>query len=257
MSKVNKAIIPAAGEGKRMEPISSYLSKSMLPLGKKPVLHHIVEELREASISEIAIVARSNNTALFSYFMDFPEVELIIDDSTSGPGGAMLKAREFIGGENFVTIFADAPTKGDGRVSYLKELINLRANENAEAALAIYEVPQKEISSRGVVTFKVGHQKEGAKIISDIIEKPDPDNIGSRWASACRYVLSHHIFEALGNITPDKDEELQLTTAIKYMIKEGRRVIGYPLPKTMHRYDTGNFEGYFEAFRDFADSAID
>lgn len=255
---IQKAVIPAAGKGRRMSPISDYLPKSMLPLGKKPVLHHIIEELRDASISKIAVIARSNQTAVFSYFMNFPEVEFIIDDSTSGPGGAILEAREFVGENDFITIFADAPVRGADRGIYLQELMDIKKNKDAEAALAIYKVAQKEMGSRGVITFKdKDHQKEGIRHLADIIEKPEPEKYTSSWAAACRYVLSPQIFEALGNIERDENEELQLTTALRHLIKEGNSVVGYSIPNNMRRYDTGNFEGYFEAFRDFADLATD
>lgn len=247
-----KAVIPAAGAGNRMKPITSYLPKAMLPLGKKPVIAHIIEELKEASIDEIAIVTRSNQTAVFKYFMTSPEVELIIDDSQSGPGGAIVNAEEFVGEDDFLVVFGDAPIKGEQRGAYLRELVEAKNNHQAEAAVAIYEIPEAEISDRGVVEFEDQNIWEGSPgRLTDIKEKPSADQEVKPWAAACRYVLSTSIFEVLKNIETDDNDELQLTPAIRHLINNEKTVIGYPIPERLIRHDTGHFEGYFEAFRDF------
>jgi UTP--glucose-1-phosphate uridylyltransferase len=252
MKNIKKAVIPAAGSGTRMEPISRYLPKSMLPLGKKPVLEHIIDELKEASIEEIAILTKSNQAAVFKYFMHDRKVDLIIDDSESGPGGAVLNAEEFVGGDDFVVVFADAPVKGDARGEYLKELINIKNGKNAEAVVAMYRIPESEETSRGVVVFEEEEPSEEKPVrLTDNIKKPSKDEDVGRWTSACRYVLSPKIFDALKEIDPDDKGERQLTHAISHLIDEGNPIFGYPLPNTLKRYDTGNFEGYFEAFGEF------
>ena len=102
------------------------------------MLQHIVDELLEASIDQIAIVARSNQTAIFTYFRNIPEVEFIIDDSKSGPGGAVLNAKAFVNGDDFVVIFADAPVLGLQRGKYLKDLIQTKKTHNASAVISTY-----------------------------------------------------------------------------------------------------------------------
>ncbi len=251
-SSIRKAVIPAAGTGSRLSPITDYLPKAMLPLGRKPVLHHIVDELREASIDQIGIVARSNQTAIFKYFRNFPEVEFIIDDSKSGPGGAVLNARNFVDGEDFIVIFADSPIKGNDRGAYLKDIIQLKKSENAVAVISTYKAPESEISSRGVVVFEDQDNIDGPQKIVDIKEKPSSKSVESKWVSACRYVLDPTIFAALEAVSFDDQDELQLTTAIRHKVRNGDSVWGYPLPEQLERYDTGNFDGYFEAFDAFA-----
>lgn len=256
MGNICKAVIPAAGTGSRMAPLTDYMPKGMLPLGKKPVLHHIINELREAAIEEIAIVSQSNQTAIFSYFRDFPEVEFIIDDSKSGPGGALLKARSFVDEENFISVFVDAPIMGAGRGAYLKTLADLRTKTDAAAALALYKVSEAEMGSRGIVTFKSDSEIESeAKELADITEKPVAQEAESRWASACRYVLTPKIFKALEQIRSDENDELQLTNAVRYLLQNGEVVIGSVLAEGLKRYDTGNFEDYFDAFEAFAQEA--
>lgn len=254
MRNVIKAVIPASGRGTRMRPLTEYLPKPMLPLGKKPVLQHIVEELKEADIREMAIVIHPDHESVYSYFNNYPGITFIRDDSRSGPGGALLKAEKFIGGDPFITLFSDAPVKGSGREEHLKELIEIKKSRNAGAALSIYQIPQTEISSRGVVVPRTEKFSKAVRL-ADIIEKPPPaeKTEGKQWASACRFVLDARIFKALKNIERDEDGEIQLTPAIRRLIKKVIPVMGVPLKKELVRYDTGNFSGYFEAFEEFAD----
>lgn len=252
MGKITKAIIPAAGLGTRMKPITNYLPKPMLPLGKKPVIQHIVEELKGAGITEIVLIIRKEHESIVEYFSDTDGLSFIYDETASGPGGAILKAEPFVAEENFVVIFSDAPIKGEGRSEYLKNLVGLKEEEE-NAVLSIYEIPGSEISSRGIVTFEE-KDLSGSRVVKlkDIIEKPSSKRGSQTWASACRYVLGPEIFDSLKKVESDEDGELQLTPAIRLMIAEGYEVLGYPLAKSLNRYDTGNFEGYFQAFIDFA-----
>lgn len=253
MGKIDKAVIPAAGRGTRLQPLTDYMPKAMLPLGRKPVLQHIIEELYEANIREIGIIIHPAHEQVYSYFCDYPGIIFICDESTSGPGGAILKAEKFVDGSPFLTLFSDAPVKGDGRGDYLKELMEIKKSENAGAAVSIYQIPQAEVSSRGVVLPK-SEKFSNAVRLSDIIEKPSPaeKTKGKQWASACRYVLDARIFEALKNSERDEDGEIQLTPAIRRLIEQDVPVLGVPLKKELVRYDTGNFRGYFKAFEKFA-----
>jgi UTP-glucose-1-phosphate uridylyltransferase len=254
MTKITKAVIPAAGKGTRMRPLTNYLSKAMLPLGKKPVLQHIIEELKEAGIQEIAVVAKSEDQQMIDYFQEDVSVQFLFDDTFSGPGRAILQAESFINKEDFVVAFADAPLKGVGKVSYLKDLISVKNKKEVMGVLAIYPISKEEASSRGVVEFEVNKSTNDKGVrLTDIIEKPSTIP-AEPWAAACRYVLDGHVFEILKEIVPDDRGELQLTPAIRTMITGGDLVLGCPLADGLTRYDTGNFEGYFNAVRAFISS---
>jgi UTP--glucose-1-phosphate uridylyltransferase len=254
MPKISKAVIPAAGLGTRLKPFTNYISKPMLPLGKKPVLQHIVEELKEAEIEEIAVIANSDDQEMVDYFEDDASIHFIFDDSFSGPGSAILKAESFVKNDDFVVIFADAPLKGAGRAAYLKDLISLKKEKDVMGALAIYPIGKKEVSSRGVVKFKAEDSRNDRSVrLTDIIEKPSATP-ADPWATACRYVLDGEIFKYLKETKPDNSDELQLTPAIRKMIRDGGLVLGHPLPDGLIRHDTGNFEGYFKAVRAFIPS---
>lgn len=257
-TSITKAVIPAAGRGRRLSPITDYLPKSMLPLGKKPVLHHIIDELREASITDIGIISRSNQTSIFSYFRSFPEVEFIIDDSERGPGGALLNARSFVKDEDFVTVFEDAPVRGERRAQNLQELMNIKEIKETAAVLSVYQVPRGEVSMRGIVTFEGTHKPlKGVRRVTAVTEKPSIDEVESSWATSCRYVLGPSIFEALEEVDSDEKNELQLITAIQQLVNNGEHVVGHPMKEKLKRYDTGNFEGYFECFKDFIEEETD
>lgn len=253
IDKITKAVIPAAGLGTRMEPISSYLPKPMLPLGRKPVLQHIVDELQQSGIEEVGLIVRSDHQVIWDYFVDQPVITFIEDNTASGPGGAILQAEEFITGDDFVVIFSDAPVRGSKRSDYLKKLMSINQKQKAKATLSIYQIPQSEVSSRGIVRFEKQNLSRGEPVqLTDIVEKPSNDERVSQWASTCRYVLDAQIFDALKSVAKDDDGELQLTPAIRYILDKGQPVLGLSLPEYLQRYDTGNFEGYFEPFGDFA-----
>lgn len=250
-SNITKAVIPAAGEGSRLQPLTNYISKPMLPLGKKPVLQHIIEEFKCIGIKEIAVIARSSDDKMISYFEEDHSVQFIFDDSLSGPGGAIRKAEYFIGEEHFMVAFSDAPLKGKEDKTYLEQLLSLKKDQNISAALAIYPIAKSEVSHRGVVKCEAVPQPGGAPLrISRIIEKPVVP-IQNPWAVACRYVLDASIFEVLKNTSINEDNERQLTPALQELISQDKTVLGYPLPNKLKRYDTGNFKSYFEAQKAF------
>lgn len=254
MAEINKAVIPAAGLGTRLRPLTNYMPKSMLPLGTKPVLQHIVEELREANVNNIAIVIRSEYEMVQQYFEPFPGVTTILDDRTGGPAQAVMACRDFTVDEPFLVIFSDAPVYGKARGDHLSSLCQLVESGKAEAAVSIYRVPDDEISRRGVVTTRNGKEPLPGEpvLLRDFKEKPARNPVRSNWAATCRYVLKPSIYRAIRTINTDDEGELQLTTAIRHLLEDGKPVYGVPIGDHLNRHDTGNFEGYFRAFSEFA-----
>lgn len=251
MSTVTKAIIPAAGMGKRMHPLSSYISKPMLPLKTKPILHHIVDEIKAAGIDDILIIARSEHKAMRDYFSDMANVTFLTDDSAGGPGEAILKGEEFAGDEPFLVVFSDAPLDGEQPENVILEMKEIFQKHPAGAVLSVYSVPKKEAGSRGIVRVQAKDAKNRLFQVEDIIEKPDNIDISHPKASACRYLFGPELFDALKAAERDEDGELQLTAGINELIKSGHVVLGVNLPEGITRHDTGNFEGYFRALNSF------
>jgi UTP--glucose-1-phosphate uridylyltransferase len=85
-----------------------------------------------------------------------------------------------------------------------------------------------------------------------VVEKPSPEEAPSNLAIAARYILSPAIFDALGRQAPGKGGEIQLTDAIRVLIREGGKAYGVRLTGGERRYDIGNFDAYFQAFVEFA-----
>lgn len=251
-TSVNKAIIPAAGLGKRMHPLSSYLPKPMFPLGKKPVLHHIVNEIRAAGVDEVLILARSEHDMIREYFQSDPHITIWTDDSAGGPGEAILEGESFVEGGSFLSVFSDAPLGGEVPEKVIVEMKDIFQQYDADAILSIYPVPEKEAGSRGIVKVHEVDAGKGLYRVTDIIEKPENISISQPKASSCRYLFTSKIFSALKSAERDEDGELQLTSGIKELIKEGHEVLGITLPEGISRHDTGNFKGYFNAWNRFA-----
>jgi len=111
-------------------------------------------------------------------------------------------------------------------------------------------VPRLEVVQYGIAQPRgdVGEVFE----LADLVEKPDVADAPSNLAVAARYVFSPKIFDYLRRTPPGKGNEIQLTDAIRLLIREGHKVLGVRLPAFQRRFDIGNFESYFEAFAEFA-----
>jgi UTP--glucose-1-phosphate uridylyltransferase len=122
--------------------------------------------------------------------------------------------------------------------------------KKADVVVAFEEVPTEEVVHYGIAQPR--GSAEAVFELEDLIEKPAVDEAPSNLAVAARYVFSPQIFEALSETKPGKGGEIQLTDAIRQLLKSGCKGIGMKLPTTERRYDIGNFESYFRTFLDFA-----
>jgi UTP--glucose-1-phosphate uridylyltransferase len=121
--------------------------------------------------------------------------------------------------------------------------------KEAVAVIAFEEVATREVHQYGIAKPKGdGDLFE----IEDLIEKPSPSEAPSNLAIAARYVLAPSVFDAIRRIHPGKGGEIQITDAIRLMIREGGKAYGIRLSREERRYDIGNFQSYFQAFVEFA-----
>lgn len=268
--KVRKAIIPAAGLGTRLLPNTKSIPKEMLPLVDKPVLQYIVEEAVSAGIEEILIITNRGKSPIEDYFDYAPDLEArLIQDGkqseankvravadmadvfflrqkeTKGLGHAIWRAKSFVGDEPFAVLLGDDIMLSEKPV--LKQLVEAAETNNC-SAVAIHQVPDELIVKYSSVKLekKLGDR---AYSISDMNEKPTPEEKLSDYAILGRYVLTPAVFDILGHTPPGRNNEIQLTDGMKELCYiepmcgvdfEGRR------------YDTGNLKGYLEAIIDFA-----
>jgi UTP--glucose-1-phosphate uridylyltransferase len=272
---VDFAVVPVAGRGTRLLPLTKSQPKEMLPVGRKPVVQYVVEELARCGIGRLLFVTGPGKTAIENHF-DI-DAELIANLRETGKeelleelaferedleyfymrqrrqlglGHAVLCARPVVGEQPLVVALGDSIIGLHAQSSVVRTMIEHFERSGADAVVALEEVPPNE-----VVHYGIAQPRQGVGDVfelADLIEKPAVAEAPSNLAVAARYVFSPHIFPCLEKTPPGKGNEIQLTDAIRLMIREGRRVLGVRLPKGEERFDIGNFESYFSAFAEFA-----
>lgn len=271
-----KAIVPAAGLGTRLLPATKSQPKEMLPVGRKPILQYVIEELQSAAVHQVLIITGRRKRAIEDHFDQDPDLMKALDVSSTseevresampeedarffytrqsvqrGLGDAVLLGREFVERDSFVVALGDSLISSSRPASLLAAMMRAHKELNAAAIVAVEPVPENETHRYGIVALQNGSEASGASQMSDIIEKPDPGKAPSQLAVAARYVFSPDIFAALEQTAADKNGEIQLTDAIKQLIEQGAPVYAWPLAQNERRYDIGNFESYFKTFVDF------
>jgi UTP--glucose-1-phosphate uridylyltransferase len=166
-----------------------------------------------------------------------------------GLGHAVLCAEPFVGRQPFVVALGDSIIGLNAKSRIVERMKKCFADNNADAVIAFEEVPPEDVFKYGIASPKSsGDQFE----IEDLVEKPDVGESPSNLAIAARYILSPDIFDALKRTKPGVGDEIQLTDAIRLLLKDGGKVYGVKLNESEQRYDIGNFGSYFKAFAEFA-----
>lgn len=261
---ITKVIIPCAGFGSRFFPLTKVVPKELIPLGDKPAIHYIVKEALDAGLVDICLITNERKTSIKDYFThdahspfkDNPRYHLIKNAEQTfqnaqfsyidqpfprGTGDAVLIAQEQIGNEFFALMYPDDIVFG---TSAIDELLAI-ANEHKVSVIAVQEVPLESVKNYGVVSIKKQISNTCYEI-SDIVEKPNPENAPSNLAVIGRYVFSPAIFDALQKIEPSHASgELQITEAIAHMMHHGHRIFVCKISGT--RFDTGTPQGWAQA----------
>ncbi len=267
--KVRKAVIPAAGLGTRMLPATKTVPKEMLPLVDKPVIQYIIEEAVAAGIEDILIVTNRAKSAMDDYFDYYPELETRLNQAgkekelcevrraadlanifyvrqkeTRGLGHAIWRAKRFVGDEPFAVLLGDDIMKAS--VPVTRQLIDA-AEKYSASAVGVQYVATEAISKYSSV--KVSPLEGRVFQVSDMNEKPTPEQMLSNYAILGRYVLTPEIFDILENLSPGYGGEIQLTDGLKQLCRTNPMVA---VDFEGRRYDTGNLNGFLEATIDFA-----
>lgn len=269
MSKVRKAIIPAAGYGTRFLPATKALAKEMLPIVDKPTIQFIVEEALESGIEEILIVTGKSKRSIEDHFDSNIELERHLENKgklellekmksdphinlyfvrqpyPKGLGDAVLQAKAFVGDEPFVVMLGDDLMMDD--VPLTKQLMNVY-DQTTASALAVMEVPHEDTHKYGVIAPE-GEISDGIFNVDHFVEKPKPEDAPSNLAIIGRYLLTPEIFEILENQEPGAGNEVQLTDAIDTLNKT-QRVFAKRFDGK--RYDVGNKFGFMEMSIEYA-----
>src|ERR1700732_2637107 len=272
--KVRKAVFPAAGLGTRFLPATKAMPKEMLPLVDKPLIQYGVEEAKHSGVQNIIIVTGRGKSAIEDHFdvsfelehlletrhkkdllatvravSDMIDVSYVRQKEALGLGHAVLRARELVGDEPFSVILSDDVIDAD--VPCLRQLLDVYEFYGA-SVVALMEVPQESLSSYGVVDAEpVAHNggKDRLFRIRNMVEKPKAGEAPSNLAIIGRYVLTPEVFESIESIEPGSGGEIQLTDALKHLLKN-RPIYGYRFEGT--RYDAGDKLGFLKATVEFA-----
>jgi UTP--glucose-1-phosphate uridylyltransferase len=273
-AKVRKAVFPAAGLGTRFLPATKAQPKEMLPIVDKPIIQYGVEEAVHSGIQNIIIVTGRGKTAIEDHFdvsfelenllemrgkkellaivrgiSDMIDVSYVRQKEALGLGHAVLRASALVGQEPFAVVLADDVIEAE--TPCLRQLLDIYSFFSAPV-LAVMEVPRESISSYGAIDAEpVAHNGTHDRVyrIRNLVEKPKASEAPSNLAIIGRYVLTHDIFESLQAIDPGSGGELQLTDALKHLLRT-RPIYAYRFEGT--RYDAGDKLGFLKATVEFA-----
>ncbi len=264
MNKVKKAVIPAAGLGTRVLPASKSMPKEMLPIVDKPAIQYIVEEAAAAGIEDILIITNRGKSIIEDHFDHSIELEerlaasgktemleevqrlshlanihYIRQRETKGLGHAVACARAFVGNEPFAVLYGDDVIIGKN--SACGQLCRVY-EEFGQSVVGIKEVTPEQVLRYCSLAVEPVH--DNIYRVSDMIEKPKPEQVISLFAILGRCVLTPDVFDILDRTAPGAGGEIQLTDAMRELARAGR-MMGIDYEGT--RYDMGNKLGILQA----------
>jgi len=273
---VDIAVVPVAGRGTRLLPLTKSQPKEMLPVGRKPVVQYVVEELARCGIVRLLFITGPGKTAIENHFdIDLELVthlretgkEELLEELAFeredleyfytrqrrqlGLGHAVLCAQPAVGRQPFVVALGDSIIGLHAQSNVVRMMIEEFDRQRADAVIAFERVAPAEVIHYGIARPRAGGDDEVFDL-ADVVEKPEVEEAPSNLAVAARYVFSPVIFDYLRRTPPGKGDEIQLTDAVRMLIGDGGRVLGVSLAEDEKRFDIGNFESYFEAFVEFA-----
>lgn len=260
---IKKAVIAAAGWGTRFLPVTKSLPKEMLPLLNKPIIQYSVEESIACGVEFLVIVTALGKRAIEDYFDRRCELEQMLEQKgetklleevlhssnmvdigyirqkeQAGLGHAVLTAKNMIGNEPFLLLLPDDLFEKKEEV--LRNMMRVYETYGG-AIVAVKQVSEEEVSRYGIIDSR----KIDDRIyqVTNLVEKPPPEKAPSSLAIMGRYVLVPEIFGVLQETHPGRNGEIQLTDALKRLIK---RWPVYAYEFEGERWDAGTLSGWLE-----------
>lgn len=266
MKRITKAIIPAAGLGTRMLPISAAVCKEMLPIVDLPAICHLVEEAASSGITDILIITNRGKDIMEDFFDLSPEYEAAlaakgkIDEidrlrdiagmaniyflrqkETLGLGHAVGRARQFIGDEPFVVLYGDDIIFS--KTPVCRQLMDVYETYG-RPVVGVKPVAPEWLTKYCSLKVEPIGEDERVTFCTDMIEKPKPGQEFSNLSILGRVLLTPEIFDVIDDLEPGAGGEYQLTDAIKEMARDGGV---YALEFEGDRYDLGSKAGFLKA----------
>ncbi|MGB5942064.1 MAG: UTP--glucose-1-phosphate uridylyltransferase GalU [Leeuwenhoekiella sp.] len=265
---VKKAVIPAAGFGTRFLPATKASPKEMLPIIDTPTIQYVVQEAVDSGIEDILIISGKGKRSIEDHFdrnyelekrleakedamyeeilniADLANIHFIRQKEMNGLGDAITYARHHTGNEPFAVLLGD--TIVNSVIPVTQQLVDIYAQYKS-TVIAVETVPRDKVSRYGIV----GGEKisESLLHLDQLIEKPGIDEAPSNLAIAGRYILTPEIYKSLAVIPRGKGNELQLTDALRHLLKTEKL---YAHTIEGQRYDIGNKLDFLKTTVDFA-----
>ena len=267
---VTKAVVPAAGLGTRFLPATKATPKEMLPVVDKPAIQYVVEEAVSAGLNDVLLITGRSKRSIEDHFdrnyeleealiakEDWDKLELVRESSElatmhyvrqgdpKGLGHAVLCAAQHVGQEPFAVLLGDDLI--DPRDPLLTRMIDVR-NRFGGSVVALMEVDAAEVHLYGCAAV-MPTSEDDVVMITDLVEKPAPEQAPSRWIVIGRYVCDPAVFDVLRETQPGRGGEIQLTDALKVFAGQGElRGVLF----SGRRHDTGNKLDYLRTMVTFA-----
>lgn len=255
---IRKAVIPAAGFGTRFLPATKSQPKEMLPIVDTPTIQYVVQEAVASGIRDILMVIGKGKRAIEEHFdrnfdlenellakgkheeleairriSDMANIHFVWQKEMKGLGDAVLCARDHVGQEPFAVLLGD--TILDGRRKPVTRQLMDVFDRYQESVVAVEAVEREKVSRYGVI--KGSRMTDALYLVEDFVEKPAPRTAPSNLVIASRYILTPDIFGFLERTPRGKNNEIQLTDALRMQVRERA---AYALKFDGTRYDIGN-----------------
>ena len=266
MKKITKAIIPAAGLGTRMLPISHAVPKEMLPIVDLPAIFHLVEEAVNSGITDILVITNRDKDAMEDFFdlsieygqaltskgkteeanrlyeiANMANVFFLRQKETKGLGHAVGRARSFVGDEPFVVMYGDDIIFSEKPVC--RQLIDVY-EKYGKPVVGVKPVPWADVAKYCSLKVEAVEGEDKVTYCTDMIEKPKPGQEYSNLSILGRVLLTPDVFDIIDNLPPGAGGEIQLTDAMAKMARESGV---YSLEFEGDRYDLGSKFGFLKA----------
>mgnify|MGYP000462921144 CR=1 FL=1 len=231
-----KAVVLAAGEGVRLQPLTFTRPKHLLPVAGRPLIQHLIEAIRMAGINEILIVVRYKAEMISEFFGNGDKfgvkISYVQQGEEKGTADAVKAVEPYVE-EDFLLVYGDLLVENE----VIKRVIKTHIREKAEATLTV--VPVESPQHYGILAL------QGNRVIK-IVEKPTPEEAPTNLANAGIYALSTSIFDKIRRTSHSKRGEIEITDSLTLLINEGKTVLAVTIPKESW-IDVGRPWDLFEA----------
>ena len=261
-----QAIIPLAGLGTRLLPLTSVFPKELLPINGKPGIEYILDECIDAGIKEVIFIISKKKEMIKKYFYNDSfykkiikqkkdprikkeyqkilryrkMIKFVYQNKPLGTGDAVLKTKKYIKDDYFLMLLPDDLII---KKNCSKSMIKIH-NKNKFSVMASMSVNKKNVSRWGI--YKLGKKiDKGSFFINDVIEKPSINKAPSNKAVIGRYIIPKTIFATLSKLTPSKGGEIHITDAIQLLIRKKNKFIAHNFSGKY--LDCGSMNGYIKS----------